>query len=308
MKSYSFYVDPVNGDDSNDGSESKPFKTIKNVIRKVHTGIGSIEIYLADGDYTDEGTIVFDTLCSKLFIYGNNTNPENVKIQCIAVTLKSAEINGIKFVGDTNQYAYEGFKAFATICQLNYCKFDDCRLSSYKGAYIGCNTSDFSNYHSGSNLAGYGAIGSYGGDISLYRCTGSNNAYVYSINSTSNGGFIYVHTSNIEGNTLINNNGLGRVCFMDKNWTSLGSVMGTKTISVNCDRYNTFLVEQNYADYVAKYIITNLDFDDESSIDILHGTNSYISLGNKTITNTKYYVNGTDRTSSTTMTVYGRLI
>jgi len=50
LMSRTFYVDQVNGDDSNDGSESAPFKTIQKAINSVPVG-GRVDVYII-GNYT----------------------------------------------------------------------------------------------------------------------------------------------------------------------------------------------------------------------------------------------------------------
>lgn len=50
-----FYVDPVNGDDSNDGSSTKPFKTLSKVggvvSNKNSSYFGDLTVYLSDGEH-----------------------------------------------------------------------------------------------------------------------------------------------------------------------------------------------------------------------------------------------------------------
>ena len=50
-----YYFDPVNGDDTNDGSESAPFKTINhfNEIAKRNTNNGTYRLHLQPGDYNE---------------------------------------------------------------------------------------------------------------------------------------------------------------------------------------------------------------------------------------------------------------
>lgn len=50
-----YYVDPINGNDNNDGTSSAPFKTLRKAVltapRYVYTGV--IHIYLAEGEYNE---------------------------------------------------------------------------------------------------------------------------------------------------------------------------------------------------------------------------------------------------------------
>ncbi len=54
-----FYVDAVNGDDNNEGTLSKPFKTLNTALKvvsdRVNDGIYSDKIYLRSGEYRNDG-------------------------------------------------------------------------------------------------------------------------------------------------------------------------------------------------------------------------------------------------------------
>jgi len=65
-----FYVDAVNGDDSNDGSESAPFKTIKKACNSVPVG-GYGVIYLS-GDYTLTQNVYLINKIIYIYVPGNS--------------------------------------------------------------------------------------------------------------------------------------------------------------------------------------------------------------------------------------------
>jgi len=70
-----FYVDAENGDDNNDGSEDKPFKTIKKAIDSVPVG-GAGTIFLKNGNYYVE----YHTNTKNKHIYFRGEDKDNVII------------------------------------------------------------------------------------------------------------------------------------------------------------------------------------------------------------------------------------
>lgn len=63
----------------------------------------------------------------------------------------------------------------------------------------------FSSYRTGSYANDYGCVKACGGTISLYRCTGNNNAVAYGVSTSSEyGGTIYVYSYTISADKLIN--------------------------------------------------------------------------------------------------------
>lgn len=81
-----YYVDPILGLDTNNGSQLTPFRTIQNalnIVKELEFDGNRCAIQLADGTYDEE--LIFPSLATsnnntlnRLFIQGNNTNPENV--------------------------------------------------------------------------------------------------------------------------------------------------------------------------------------------------------------------------------------
>ena len=102
-ESVDYYFDPVNGDDTNDGSLSAPFKTINhfNEIAKRNTNKGAYALHLQPGDYNE--TVELSGIDSTIYItvLGNSTSFANftngvVIDNCSHVIFPTG---GVNFVG-----------------------------------------------------------------------------------------------------------------------------------------------------------------------------------------------------------------
>lgn len=84
----SYYVDPVNGSDDNQGSLTNPFKSIekaRDIVRTVNSSMtGDIDVYLMPGDYFLDSTLSFDERDSGSngfsVVYRNYGDPASARI------------------------------------------------------------------------------------------------------------------------------------------------------------------------------------------------------------------------------------
>ena len=86
------WVDPVNGADTNDGSEAEPKKTIQGAVDAVSAILRhDFIIHLVDGTYSDTVSIDKVSLGGKLTILGNDTTPTDVELSG-EITVSSGEV------------------------------------------------------------------------------------------------------------------------------------------------------------------------------------------------------------------------
>ncbi len=115
-----YYVDPTNGNDENEGTENAPFKTIQKAIDSLPKIINhEVRILLEDGIYNENITISGFIGTGELSIRGRNLNKEtviingkirvtsnNIRIYIAFFTLKNFTDIGIHATSNINLYTF----------------------------------------------------------------------------------------------------------------------------------------------------------------------------------------------------------
>lgn len=135
-----YYVDPINGSDLNEGSQGSPFQTIEKgleVAKDLDFNGHRCALQLADGIY--DGELIFPTLATsdndtlnRLFIQGNPTNHENVILTSTTgygIVIRYEQryvLKDLTIQNDTGSVAYPGlYCQFGGGCFLENVRFGD---------------------------------------------------------------------------------------------------------------------------------------------------------------------------------------
>ena len=219
------YVNPINGDDNNNGSNwDNSVKTINKALTLVNdNGF----IYLGNGEHTTPATIN-----KNVKLIGQNqektilTNSNNC---FLTITSNNVEIYNTTFKDNKRAIAINGKNGKYYI---NNCSFINNKATEYGGAImIGYGTLTILNSNFINNTAldygDGGAICIYDGTLNISNSTFINN------NATNTGGAIYIQygTLNISNSTFINNtaNIGGAVCIYDGTLTTNNSTFTNNT-------------------------------------------------------------------------------
>lgn len=153
---YTYFIDDVNGDDANIGSENYPFKTIQFAISKVprvSDSWSSVIIKIKPGTYVLDNTLIIDSFKNtKLVIESSTSNPDDVLligsegINTITVSNNVTTINlnnlSVKCQGDNTICIYAIDSLFLKIDNI---KFGDDSSSNTIGFFTNCISSYINN-------------------------------------------------------------------------------------------------------------------------------------------------------------------
>ena len=175
-----YYVDPTNGNDENEGTENAPFKTIQKAIDSLPKIINhEVRILLEDGIYNENITISGFIGTGELYIRGRNLNKEtviingkirvtsnNIRIYIAFFTLKNFTDIGIGATSSINLFTYN------LIIDGGMLSDDGSRvgIGVYHSAVqiVGC---DFRNFVTSSVWNKGAILSSTCGVISTFTCT-----------------------------------------------------------------------------------------------------------------------------------------
>lgn len=163
-----YYVDVVNGNDANDGSQAAPFQYLSTALSKIPQMVAFAHIYLANGTYLGPVTTV--NRRGIIMFHGNTNNPELVMWGDSAVDF--VNFNWLFVEGIT-------FKRL-TLDACTRALLATCNVTGY--GQHGLNINDCVNVtlnsvNSSGNISGAGIIVSNTNKCHVNGCTGNNNLY-----------------------------------------------------------------------------------------------------------------------------------
>lgn len=323
-ESKSVYVSPSGSDETGNGTESNPWRTIQKAVDEcpVCSWNGSeYYIYLTEGTYDEVVRIRQATkICIKGAITDILDDADKYKVKCIYASgeLSNIELQGLYLYGDGAVYGSAGCFV-GNIGFVYKCKFDNCMCrSSQTAKTLTIHSTDLSNYQGGAYK--YGVIHSIGGKISCFYVTGTNNVVGYCVTASAHSGEICVSRDcTLTADTLIQEDYSGRVRFGVSGWQRIGSVTGESSVTVDINLYTEFMVCQCYTTKEIE-IVHNINSNMfstttkgllggyyASATSNYGGKIRYTKIDNTgTINNDNFFVCGENQTTSTTMTVYAR--
>ncbi|WP_418791918.1 cadherin-like beta sandwich domain-containing protein [Phosphitispora sp. TUW77] len=326
------YVDPVNGDDANSGSLGEEVKTIERALELAPTNAASI-ICLREGDYSITTYITHQNLTITAYDDGNG-NYDNVTIypdydstltapnqiwttewifaadslaSKLGLTLSHLNLSGDNLTtGEPEDgSAVTGMYTYSADGAGSYVTLEDCTISDMQVAVL----DKYSDYLTVSIL---------NCDIeAFYPVRTDNTPYLLIYDSTIqmsstdlSGDVIYLNgtpTVDIQGNTIIGNNGNGTGIYEDvRNGTISNNTFLDLDTALELSEIGNLTVSGNYVE------TTNNGFDLETyyynpaSITVSDNTIINKTLENHYQTGIKLYLN--DDTGGSTFNVYGNEI
>jgi conserved repeat domain len=321
-----YYVDPVNGDNSNSGtSADDAFKTIEKAIKKINKNNPGY-IYLESGTYAGTGNVDL-TIDREITLVrdGSSSHPvidaegnsrifnieDGVTVTIVGVTLK----NGHAYNSDQDNYNNSGGAIYNNgTLNLNYCTFTGNNAHYYGGVIynkglLNVNNSIFTTnldylynmgiaiYNSGScNVTGctfanntecQGVIATSGGNLNVVNCNFTNNTAVYSFGY---GAAIYAESVSfvtVTGSNFANNHADAEGGAIYSKYSSLSVTNCTFT---NNTALSGGAIYSNFAYY---FSVINCTFTDNNA------TNGYGGAIYSNVTITPFIITGSNFTYNT---------
>lgn len=139
------YVDATDGDDANDGTHGKPFKTIQAAVDSLPKNLGGrfATIMVSDGNYLSKVSL-FGFSCGRLDIRGNTITPANVIVPSVIVhgCSCSVHLTGVNVqyveVYDTHEFSL-GTTTLSNPTEQNGISVQNSNVSMYSVDISGCN-------------------------------------------------------------------------------------------------------------------------------------------------------------------------